>query len=241
MATLNLLVYGPPKVGKTRLGATTPTPRVIFDAGGETKFLPGKKVSWRPDSEEPPKAGDWDTCVVRVNKWDTFDRALQWLSSGKHPFRSATIDHLTESQKLLIRDIRGVDQLADYDWGTVLRKMEDMVRRFKDLSDVSIYEENALDAVVIIAAGKAYDGVRMPFLQGQFRDNIGYMLDVLGYMYADRMEDGSYIRRLLIHPHAQFIAGDRTDVLTRTYGHTIEEPHVGKMLEAIERELATNQ
>ena len=164
--------------------------------------------------------------------YDTLDRVYQWLNRGEHPFESVVWDQLTEIQKRVITHFNGTASLREADWGNLLREMEDLVRRYRDLS---VYHPvKTLQASVFLSGTKMYDGGKYrPFLMGQLRDYLPYMVDVTGYMYTEVDEKGNFVRRLLIHDHPQFVAGDRTDVLGQHYGSVINNPVLADMLSVL--------
>jgi hypothetical protein len=51
---LSMCVYGPSKVGKSLMGASTPPPRVILDVESAARFLPLKAITWDPAGPPPP-------------------------------------------------------------------------------------------------------------------------------------------------------------------------------------------
>lgn len=218
--TLSLLVHGESKVGKTWLGDSTPAPRLILDAEGGIQWTNSVKCWWDPAFEPPPILGqgrpapgadvaylDWQTCVVTVRDWSTVQQAYQWLNFGQHVFTSVTLDSISEVQKRAKDNLVGpMGEMRTQDWGALLSQMEMLVRQFRDLT---MHPTRPLQCVCVIAFTREQSGKFRPYVQGQLSITMPYFLDIIGYLFAQRMEDGSVVRRLLVGPDAQFEAGER--------------------------------
>lgn len=228
-ATLSMLVHGEEGVGKSWLGASTPGPRLICDSEGRAKYTPGRKIYWDPRATEPPVYdGTWDTCIVQVLEWDVYQLVYQWLRSGQHPFVSATIDSLMEGQKRGIDQIAGIHQMDQQDWGAILRKVEGLVRQFRD---IVLIPGNPLKVIMFVVGSKNYDGKYQPLLQGQIRDTIAYLLDVVGYMYVPPQQEGvpeGAERALLVKKLPGFTSKDNTGKLP---GPVIYNPNITELMQ----------
>src|SRR5688500_14859171 len=98
--SFSLMLHGAAKVGKTHLADSAPKPHLVLDAENGNKWTSSKKVYWDPVDQAPPVPdGTWETCVVLVRSCDDLMRAVQWLQSGQHPFRSVTLDSVSEIQQ----------------------------------------------------------------------------------------------------------------------------------------------
>lgn len=216
---------------KSWLGATAPGPKLILDVEGGTQWIPGIKTTWDlTKGTPPPEAGDWDTCVAPIKSFQTLSLALQWLMSGKHPFKSVVIDSITELQKRAMDSIVGVEAAQQQHWGELLRRMEGLVRAFRDLAIPNGVP--TLDTVVVVAGTQTKDGVTRPHLQGQLGDTIMYYFDAVGYLYLKQGEDGEIVRQLLTAPVGGFKAKDRTG----RFGTVITNPNVSDMLAKLREE-----
>jgi hypothetical protein len=113
-----------------------------------------------------------------------------------------------EAQKRCVDAVAGVNQLQTQDWGTVLRKLEAMVRAFRDLT----LKNGNTASVVIFITGSVVDdkGTYRPLLQGQLKMTVPYYLDVVGYMFFAPQAEGPAVRSLLVHPLPGFVAKDGT-------------------------------
>lgn len=207
----SFLVHGDAGVGKSRLISTLPKPLLLLDAEGRARYLPGKKIEWDPQREKPPEqCDDWDICIVHVQDYAVLDLAYQWVQSGQHCFKSIGIDSLTEAQKRFVDQLVGMEQLQQQDWGAVLRNLESLVRKYRD---VALSPANSIECVAFVAGSRANDnGKILPLLQGALRDTLPYHVDSCGYLYVTH-ENGAINRNLLVQPMPTIVAKDGTDKL----------------------------
>jgi len=225
---LSMIVHGPSKVGKSLLGASTPPPRVIFDVESAARFLPLKAVTWNPDNPPPVFDGTWDTAVIPVRSWLDATKGLAWLQTGQHPFKSATIDSISELQYRYIEHQTGREQMKIQDWGSALREVGGFVR---DLRDLTMHPTKPLEAVLVTAMTREdQKGVSRPALQGQLGTQIPYLPDVCAYLYVEPDENGVETRYLRTRRTKEFEAGERVGgripeilKLPQVTGSTLEE------------------
>lgn len=210
---LSMLVHGPSKAGKSLLGASTPWPRVMLDVESAARFLPIKATMWDPDNPppKPPKSPDgvpeWDTAVVPTRNWQTALKVLDWLKQGDHPFRSATVDSISELQYRYVEHAAGREQMKIQDWGAALREVGGFVR---DLRDLTMHPTKPLEAVVLTSMTKEdQQGVMRPYLQGQLATQIPYLMDVTAWIYVEPDENGVETRYLQTRRMNNKEAGER--------------------------------
>lgn len=226
--TLTMVVHGESGVGKSWLADTAPGPRLILDVEGGVNFTPSDKVSW-DGKGAPPDASPGDSVVVQVRDLATAQAAYQWLNAGKHQFNSVVIDSLSEMQKRAVDSIAGANQMKTQDWGTLLRKMEGMVRAFRDLT---MHPTAPVQTVVFVCGTKVESetGRMRPALQGQMGTTLPYYVDVVAYMaYAPGDEPGEFVRRATFRPIGDVVAKDRTGRL----GDHLDDPTIPRMLSAV--------
>lgn len=240
---LAAVVHGESGSGKSHFGGTTPRPRLILDAEGGSRFirankrrtLPNGTKRWDPLTEEPPvDDGTWDACFVEVSSWGQIYAALKWLESGRHSFNSVVIDSLTEAQKRLVDDVAGVEQPTQQDWGTILRNLEDVVRKFRDLQ---LHTTRPM-SVLLLCLTHLRDGETRPFLKGQLELSLPAFVDVVGYMYTmvSTTEGNTVDHHMLITAANKIIAKDRTGALTDKYGMTIQDADFEEWLDVLTAE-----
>lgn len=235
---ISIIVHGPAKSGKSFLADTMPGPRLVLDAEMGSRFTPSRKRVWEPTKEAPPEPdGTWDTAIVYVRDYRSVLKAYEWLDSGKHHFRSVAIDSISEVQQRAVDALVGIQQPNQQDWGTLLRQVSDLVRRFRDLTTNKV---RPLDAVVFIAMtrqGREGDATWRPHVQGSLATTLPYYTDVVGYLCVAPQPDGTSVRRLFTGPVPGFETGERvggrlgdftdnpniTEMLARVRGYSVEE------------------
>jgi hypothetical protein len=223
--TLTLVVHGESGVGKSWLADTAPAPRLILDVEGGVKFTPSEKLEWNTKSQ-PPVA---DTVVVHVRELAAVQQAFQWLNAGRHTFNSVVIDSLSEMQKRAVDSIAGTAAMKTQDWGTLLRKMESMVRAFRDLTS---HPTAPLACVMFVCGTKVENetGRLRPNLQGQMGTTLPYYVDVVAHMaLAPGDEPGEYVRRATFRPVGDVVAKDRTGRL----GSHMDDPTIPEMFRQV--------
>lgn len=230
MRAISWLIHGRSKCGKSTLADSQPAPRLHLDAEGGmgTRFLNSRRIIWDPVRAEPPKAdGSWDTCVVHVRDYETVKQSYSWLDSGQHPFRSVTLDSISEVQQRAVDSMVGTDQMKTQQWGELLREVSALVRKFRDLAN---HPTRPIESVLMIAMTTQTDGIWKPYVQGQLASRLPYYVDVCGYMFVDRDEQGVEHRKLLVSQHPEFEAGERVG---GRLGQVVENPNIETMINTV--------
>lgn len=234
--TLTMLAHGDAGSGKSWFAGGGPAPRLILDAEGRAKYLPGgKKILWDPWNHAPPEAGDWETCIAIVPDFRTFVRVREWLESGQHCFVSLSVDSLMEIQKRLKDSLGRAEEFGDprQFWGEVLDQLEREVRLCRDLV---LIESNSIECVVFTVGSAVNEktGRAEPLLQGALRKQMPYFVDIVGYMYADfDPQSNAITRSMLISPTSRAVAKDGTDRLVSQFGPVIRSPHLPTLYAAL--------
>lgn len=229
---LSILVHGAAGAGKSTYGVTGPTPRLMMDAENSSRFVMQRKVTWNPLEQAPPvNDGTWDLCVVKIKNIDVANKTIEWLRSGNHPFRSVSIDSISEIQVKAQEDINGRNQMQTQHWGRLLQNMGGILR---DLRDLVGTEESTIEAMILISTSKDYDGTLKPYLQGQIATQVPYLFDITGYLYVDQVanQETGVIeekRFLFTGMNPAFEAKSRVPNLPPT----IQDPNISVMLDNI--------
>lgn len=240
--SLSILIHGPSKVGKSTLAVTAPAPRLLMDVEAASRFLPIKSVKWNPAKEKPPVAdGTWDTCVVSTRDWDTVSKALQWLESGMHPFKSFIIDSISALQGRYVEKIAGRTQPTMNQWGDAFRTVGGLVQDIRDLTD---HPTHPIECVVLTAMSKHTNGMFRPWCQGQLQDTLPYLMDSIGYLQVDSLVNNltgeiTEIRKLSTRSNlkSDFEAGERVG---GAWPATMEKPNISTMIDMIFGEQTDN-
>jgi len=264
--TLSALIHAPSKVGKSTLLSTSPPPLCVFDVEGSWKFIkrrgfcvagvhntkacecpPLRKREWDPVREAPPRYdGTWDACMVNVREWSTLQMGYAHLLQSPHDFRSLLVDSVTESQRKLKTQLRGLEGMRIQDWGDLLVYMD---KWFRDMRDLALIDSLPVQFVGFVAETDMYEGKWRPAMQGQIKRSMPYWVDLCGYYYTELEQDATgsntvKVKKLLImSDHPQFECGERvagmlgdvvvrpdiTDMMKRIYGSDVfESVEVGK-------------
>lgn len=219
---LTMLIHGDSGLGKSRLLDTAPGPRLLIDAEAGADWLPSPQIQWDPAGPPPQNFPDGSpittdtTVVVTALDWQTVELVYTWLASGQHYFESVALDSLTEIQKKAKDAIGGQGQFSENMWGQLLTKMEIMIRQLRDLKKHPTKPVN----VFISALTKFKDEKYRPNVQGALIDQMPQYMDVVGFFHVAPTEGGVQ-RQILISPHPQYIAKDRTDLLLQKFGPVV--------------------
>lgn len=227
---LTILMHGLSGAGKTTLATTAPKPLLLLDVEMASRFVRGRKVKWNPLTESPPvHDGSWDICVVSVNEFQKAQVAYDYLKSGQHPFKSVVVDSISELQTKAVEKIKGRQQLQTQDWGKLLSVMSFFCKDLRDLAEA----DEKIEAIVITATSRDYDGIIKPYLQGQIASQAPYWFDITGYLYVQQVADAqgtiTDTRNLLIGNHPNYEAKSRVPGLPTV----IDNPDITVMLNNI--------
>lgn len=242
---LRLLVFAPYQTGKTTLLGTAhqdprTSPHLVLDMEGNTSVLLGCKNA----------AGE-EISIWPMKSANDFREAYQYLSRKDQPFKSISIDSLTEinwyflsteMQRRVELAGGGVktggevqrenlpDQAQQQDYGSILVQQRRLVRRFNTLPLHIIY--TALDYQEAVAGE---GDVTKPAMQGNFRNEVGGLMDVVGYLSTDEKkkdEFDNHPRIMYLHDVPRLRARIRTEWgKANTIPKKLETPTIGKLLD----------
>lgn len=235
---LTILVHADTKVGKSTFGNTGPMPRLLLDAEAAYRFLPvdpSKRIFWDPTTEACPRwDGNWELCVVQVRTYEHFTKAIMWLESGQHDFRSVTVDSITEIQVNCKEQIAADGQMKIQLWGELLTHMERACRQLRNLTEHPI---RPIESLVLTAMTTHKDGKWRPYLQGQLAVKAPYFFDVIGYLFVQAVPDPmdptkppTKVRRMLVGKDDQFESGERVQ---GRLPDVLDNPTVPMMLDLV--------
>jgi AAA domain-containing protein len=237
-----MLVHAPSKVGKSTLMSTAPPPILNIDVEGSWRFIKTagfrgpavRKITWDPLVGPPPTYdGTWDICTVMVRDWGTLSNTHMWLSQAPHQFRSVITDSVTEAQRKLKTNLRGLDQMRIQDWGDLLVQMDKWVR---DMRDLVLLPGSPVKFIGFVAETEMKEGKWRPAMQGQIGRALPYWVDICGYLYTEQEQDANgqptvKVKKLLImSDHPQFESGERVQGLL---GDVIRSPNITEMMNII--------
>jgi hypothetical protein len=209
---IKCLVYGPPKVGKTRLLATAPAP-FLFSAEGGTLSLRTHNIPY-----------------VEISSVAMFRDAYNWVF-GSYEARqfqtfgidsiSEIIEQLLEAEKTKTRDPRKA-------YGEIVTQGIQMIRNFRDLQGPN----------VVIVAKQEYakdEGSGAMFFQPSFPgQKLGpavpyYPDEIFQYCIFQNPQNKQRIEALRCWPDQQNVAGDRSGALDE-----FEQPNLTQIFNKIQ-------
>lgn len=184
-AFINMLIYGEPGVGKTRLAGSASlveamSPVGIIDFEGGTLSL----------AHSYPNVD-----VIRSKSWTDVDR-LYGALYDKNPYKTIILDSLTEIQKFAMGEImkavvkkdesRDPDVASLREWGKSGEQIRRFVRGFRDLPCNTIF--TALD----MEDRDERSGLTKvkPSLPGKLKGEVAGFVDIVIYMYKKEVRDG---------------------------------------------------
>lgn len=227
-----MLVHGPAGGGKSTFGVSGPLPRLMCDVENASRFIRQAKVMWDPMQGPPPAwDGSWELCVVKIREWKVAQKVLEYLSTGQHPFRSVSVDSISETQVKSMEDINGRNQFQTHHWGRLLQNMGGFLR---DLRDITGDDRSPIEAMTLISTSQEKEGRWRPYLQGSIASQIPYIFDITGYLYVDQEVDQATgavneVRHLWTGVHPLYEAKCRVPGLPSD----IRDPNISLLLDQI--------
>lgn len=193
-----------------------------------------RRIDWDPMKGPPPRYdGTWEYCVVNVRNWATLAQAYVHLTQSPHDFRSVIVDSITEAQRKLKTQLRGMDAMRIQDWNDILIQMDKWVR---DMRDLILIPGSPVQLVMFVAETKFIEGKWRPSMQGQIWNALPYWVDLCGYLFVGRENDDQgqptiKVRQMLImSDHPQFESGERVQGVL---GDVVREPNITNMMTTI--------
>lgn len=206
---LKLLAYGKNGMGKTRLGASGPSP-IIIDCN-ERGTLSVR--SFKGAKKFP------------VNVWTDIDLAFWYLASGDHPYETVVIDTVSSLAQLCMRFVLGDEASRDptvdpmmpgkREWGKVGELMKTMILQFRNLDMNVVFlaqerrgfsdeDEDAPDV--------------FPDVSPSIRSTLTASVDIIGRMYVREVtpkgaKKGTTVTsyRMQIGPSERYVTKDRSE------------------------------
>lgn len=219
---ISILVHGPAGAGKSTLGLSGPLPCLMLDVENASRFIRLRKKFWNPMAEPPPVYdGTWDICVVKVKEWPIAQKVLEVLKSNQHPFRSVSVDSISEAQVKSMEDINGRNQMQTAHWGRLLQNMGGLLRDLRDLTGV---DHSPIESMVLICTSTEKDKRWKPYLQGSIKDIVPFLFDMTAYLYVDQEIDPATgfpveVRKMFTGSHPLYEAKSRVPGFPATFSN----------------------
>ena len=193
---LNMLLHGPPGVGKTTFIGTSPEVLVLSAEGGLLS-LKDRAIDFYP-----------------INRFDDLTEAFKFLklSDEGKAYKSVGLDSLTEIQQICMAAIceeEGIEKPRIQDWGTLNLRMVKMIRSFRDMDInliVSALSEDIEDE---------QNGIlkTVPSVQGKLKSTLAGYFDEVLYMSIKKDKEGEFIHYVQTKGTNKVVAKDRSGKL----------------------------
>lgn len=216
---LNMLVYGEPGIGKTRLGGSASevpelSPVLVIDVEGGVLSL----------AKDYPNVD-----VVRIESWEDMNSVYSDLFDEPGRYNTVVLDSISEMQKFSMsrimeaavakNPIREIEVPGMREWGINGEQIRMLVRAFRDM-DINII----LTAHVLEDKDETTSTIKYkPSLTGKLKNEIAGFMDIVGYMYKKRIKDEASGERYL-----------GTFLLTSATDKEVAKDRSGKLPQVIE-------
>jgi phage nucleotide-binding protein len=225
--TCSVMIYGDYGAGKTVLcGSADDSPMMrkvlLVDIEGGTKSLRKRY----PNVE-----------VVSPRTWPEIQNVYDALLSGAYDYRTVVLDSLSEIQYLNMmwimedKEKQGDDEKEGWEeYRQSLKTMRRFVRAFRDLPINTIF--TALAKTDQTKQGKRNTS---PSFSGQFKNEVGGLLDEVYYLYVKEIKEGNDVKqkRLLLTTRTEStVAKSRSDLPS-----VIQEPNFAELFPLIASEV----
>lgn len=193
--SFNMLIYGPPGVGKTTF-ATDPKDVLLIDCENRGKFVRNQ-----------------GTGVVSLKNWTDFEQLPAFIKSHTN-YRIVVIDPLGELFDKLSEDLRAKGyrnssgNLTLEGWGMAKEKFKKTLRELRDM-DVNV--------ICISHTSEDKDEERLvcrPYLPAKLHIDVCALMDVVGFMEDGKSgKDNKGVRRIRFRPNDKVYAKDAVGAL----------------------------
>ncbi len=216
LSGIKILVYGDAGMGKTTLCATAPKP-IIISAESGLLSLAGHQIP----------VMEIKTVEDLVEAFDLFDKKDKKVAG----FETICIDSISEIGEVVLSNAKKQVKDPRQAYGELIEKMNDTIRKFRDLKGYNIYMSAKQEFYKDDIKGTQNFVPSMP--GSKLGQQIPYLFDEVFCLRVGKTTDGKEYRYLQTQPDLQYTAKDRSGTLD-----VVEKPdltHVfDKILEGVE-------
>lgn len=234
---LNVLFHGFGGLGKTTATAsacldprTSPILVCDFEGGAPIRYAKMPKGSYT---------------IRRIRTIKDLNDIYEYLRKGDHPYKSVSLDSLTEIQKLglsefvygpsgqsnsFMGNVINIKSAEIQHWGKSANQMGMLVRYFRDLP-MHVFFTTLTQVQKDEITGKITYNIALP---GKQADEVPGIPDIVGYFdVAKDAATKSEVRVIYFQPNGKIVAKDRSDALGDYMKYEKEAPIVTQMLDKI--------
>ena len=195
-----ILIYGPPKIGKSTLASQFDNPLFLATEAGLNNL---------------------EVYQVPVPKWEEFLGYCKEIAIGKHDFKTIvidTIDNLFKACSEYVRKKNNIQHESDLDWGKGWSLVKDEFSRALTKLSLLPYGLVMISHAdfIEIKTRTAKITKAVPTLQKSAREIILGMSDIILYCESTVTDREGEIRIMRTKPSENWEAGDRTGKLPET-------------------------
>ena len=233
---ISFWIHGWWGAGKTWLGQSLPGTKLILDTEGGAWDTPSDKVLWSPTTEPVPVVDKGTSVVADITEWPQFQKAVEILETGNHPFDSVIADSVSSMQeqlKMSVQDRKDPNAynpnavFADHAWGRLLENMRYLFRRMMVLRRPS----SPRQINVALISGSNTEAVPIaPLLEGGIRTKVPGMVNIMGYLTAEPDEKGEELRVMQIVSTKMVVAKCNEHRVKEHYGPMIVSPNLTEII-----------
>lgn len=224
---LNMVIFGPPGVGKTTLCATAQDSEfgkdvLYIDIEGGTRSIADKE----------------GITVFRPNGLADLVNIHQWLTTSEHSFKTIVMDSITEAQRLILNEVLKTSKTPDMpglqDYGKTNEQLVKMIRVYRELSQTRGW--NVIFTALATEQKDESTGAVLvrPALFPKASEGITGAVDAVGYMTFT--QDGQRVLRL--QGTSSLIAKVRQPQTGPQLPDQLENPSLGALLDFMKGKVA---